>query len=409
MNKIRIINLYSNIIVLICSLIAISFFSCKQDISEVYEQYIVGDWYPVFELDMDGYYFMENGLCEYKAGYFDYILPDGPKIHSPNDNMPGEPICGDVLTNWYLDNVLHYYGNVSPYEIISDSLKLFDLSKKEWVQYKINFLSPDTLIIFKYDGEDIFPFEYKRKKYKIDSQSIFDRALFCYPKSCYSQEKFFSIDRSGHYITYGYENEGKYSLGEVQESEFKRFEMLFKKMDFEKTVKSVQGADFSDVNASLSSSVTFTKGYKMTTIKMPLRAMFCWDHKEFYWAYLAGLFFTENIRYSPYTKEKNEKYNHSIFRDFLSYKFIKNDSILNLSDTERFLLSILLIEGKESEDQFTAKYIFEGVKDNKQAKTDGRYYTFINKYGFKNTIDIGYNFIDDTGLSNSFKKIRKIN
>ena len=61
-------------------------YSCKQDVAPQNHELLLGEWCPIEDTtyteiglrdyNMTGYRFMEDGLCDYYPGYFEYADPD---------------------------------------------------------------------------------------------------------------------------------------------------------------------------------------------------------------------------------------------------------------------------------------------------------------------------------------------
>jgi len=154
--------------------------------------------------------------------------------------------------------------------------------------------------------------------------------------------------------------------------------------------------------------------------------------KEFYWAYLYGLFYFEQIRFEQLkftnflemvhlanlnnteaetflltiNRQVKNSNLHDIFPDYEDFSYFvitKNDAVIDLYNTEAFYLITLLRNASVTKTDFIPTYkLKESVDARNGIETDGRYFRFFVS-GEKITLDIGFNFIKENELDKSLR------
>jgi len=396
--------------------ILISLFSCQNDLTKQNQELIIGDWYPIEDINadltyfhMNGYCFGENGIVENKLGFIEYYCTEAYNFNYPFRDY------GLMYPSYYqLDNVMRFHGNFSTYSVNCDTLNIFDPSIKNWNSKIISFLDKDTMLLS--SNNDSIQEKFVRKTYELDDSRLFNQVIFYSFQvgDYFTRSKFFILDCSGTFIcSERYPNWNNIFSGKMKEGEFERLELLFKKADLTRVISKVDSSYNENINhkyyKSIMSSfpplryfyVTFVSNNKLFTIENPFEDI-SFEEKEFFWAYLTGLFFPEQLQFVTKTIHKQERI-FSEFNDFHELRFEKQDSLLDLYHTERFYLSILLENAELTNVEFEPLYILkEKMESKNKIETDGRYFNF-KKNGVNKTLDIGFNFIKENNFDKEFR------
>ena len=365
--------------------------SCRQDEPKQTQELILGEWKAAKEnnySNCQGYLFMEDGLCE-NLGFFDYFVSESYLLHAPYvycmDSRSPSYLSGETALN----NIRRYYGNRTYYKIEEDTLRIYDPAKNVWFDQHISFQSPDTMILsYTNECQDFTRIPFVRKTYQTDDKPLFDRLIFSTPDGIWN-EKLFSIERDGTFISYGYKGKKELFIGKMQEGEFERIENLFKKVDFNLLEGGLNGHSY------FAPQIVFVKDKEMTPVSSMLVPM---SNIEYYQAYLSALFSPYYIRLEPVEEDAIQQnffklYDLSIYYSVDGTYMLNNHSAFGIDVFEAFYLNILLSNAKESEVCFNPDYTF--TSRNQHIETDGRYYRLADKDGNEKILDIGFNFIDD--------------
>ena len=406
--------------------------SCQQDLTKKNQELIIGEWYPldyiIIEEDEDGmlisrhnlkpfnmtgYQFMEDGLCENKLGYYEYAKSDAFMFSYPDEGL--NSWLSAVSCPW-LDNIIYSYGHTTPYNVNDSILNIYNPSLKQYNTYKLEFNTRDTMILSHGLKEDV----YVRKKYEINDNLLFDKIIFFFPSSeFFDKPKIFSISKGGDFYMFDCKSRS-YSIMQtnVLDEDFDKIEILFRKAKFDAIKDSLEnlycldyfknrGEEIGHFPTLVPARLTFISKNKVFSIGDVFEEI-NYNYKEFYWAYLYGLFYYEQMRLKqPNEIIKSDDW-QSIFsktNDFSNFVITKKDSVINLYNTEAFHLVSLLRSAIKTDVDFTAEYkLKESFYSDNEIETDGRFFRY--RKGKKTIIfDIGFNFI----VENNFEKyLRKI-
>jgi hypothetical protein len=378
----------------------IIFCSCNRSQTNKNLNLIIGEWKAIDNYKpeiygyipyLNGYNFMEDGLCDNYPGFFSYFEPKGFLLHASEksciESRLPRYLFGGVTA---LNNVRRFHGNRSSYKIIGDTLKIYDPSKNVWFNQQIHFESPDTMVLSYVDEcQELIHIAFIRMKYDKNEEDklCFDQLIFNYP-DCAWQSKIFSIQQDGTLISYGYKREGEFFIGKVNNDELKNINQKFKRIDFQNIAP-----DYHFPWYYFHPKIIIIKGTEMKIIS----AMTVTEkNKEFYWAYISTLFSPDNIYIQPIDQDKYIKNNFlKIQSKMLSYcEFISEESVTCFQWIEVFYLKQLLMSAKETEQSFIPQYNVNLYYDQKiKIETDGRYYRITDSNGNVRTLDIGVDFI----------------
>ena len=370
--------------------------SCQQEQTMEYQKMILGEWRPVSVKNnmrinyIHGYNFMEDGLCDNNLGFFSYFHSKGELLHV------SEASCISSMRLRYpffrataLNNVLHSYGNRTYYNIVEDTLKIYDPSKNSWINQLIRFESPDIMILsFMNECEEVVDLSFARVSYESEDKPVIEQLLFYYPYGV-QPPRVFSIQRDGTFISYGYKGEGELFVGKMKDGEFERIESLFKRFDLNNI--ECGGGLFSWFDPQI--AVIYKNEMKIISAMTVAKS-----NKEFYWAYISTLFCPENIYIQPVDIEGYIKTDFlNIQSKMISYcHFISNNAKVSFGLIESFHFNQLLITAKETTQDFEPIYrlTLYSSKQQDQMDTDGQYYRFTDDDGKTITLDIGVNILD---------------
>lgn len=366
------------------SCIALFFCSCEKNNDSSFKKKIIGEWTFVkaeilhkketsneeistFSFNgkyKKGYIFYDNNVCEDKLGYFKKLK----------------------------NRLSVFLGTETSYQLIKDSLKIFDLSGNVWLGYKIFQLNSDTLTLLKKDSTLM---KFVKCKYILDSKENYDKIIVsssgCYGTCPISD---ISIDKQGLVLFNGWSSTtslGMYT-SEISPKEYLKLERNFKKAAIDELAANYV-ASWTDDEAI---TITFIKDNKIyKTISDYGRQ----SPTEFYWAYMPVRYVYQQLKLIPLLTNDN-------IPPFREVNFKIAQEICHLSESESFYLRNEISEGKEVQRKIEPKYVIEYMNDDdeiKLIKTDGRFYMFDKDYGNR-VLDIGYNFVERNGLGIRFIK-----
>ncbi|GHT34727.1 hypothetical protein FACS189434_11390 [Bacteroidia bacterium] len=391
-----------------CFIIFLFFFTaCNQSTDKNNEVQILGEWYPLDENNLEGYYFKKDNVCEIKLCFFDYIEPNNgwtiPKLFDFKDM--NQYVCGSVSANPIFDNINGYYGNSTSYSVEKDTLKIYALTTNSWTKQHIIFLSADTMILT--DNHTFTKKRYIRKEYTINKEPLWEQIIFHIPTTCFRRDKYMVIKRTGEVISYGSENlVNNFFLSSISQENYEQIETLYKKSDIKKNITTNNNYRIfhNELTQSFSKpTITFVAQNKMETINDPLNFFRQTKSKDFLWAYLFTL---SNIDGKQRKPEEIDVYETMLFPeiDFHLLRFETKDKVLDLFASERFYLWNLISSAKETNQPFCPNYTLkESAFSTKQIKTDGRFYQCTKK-GKETIVDIGFNFIEENDLIKYFRE-----
>ena len=373
--------------ILIIILLFIIVISCTQKSEKDYELLILGDWKyfreipkynpndslppppPPFRATLVGYQFKEDGIYEYKLGFFNTVF----------DKIKNKDKRG-------------YLGTTSKYKIANDSLSLYDESDKSWSSYKIKSLNKDTLVLVNKDN-DASKF-IKNNNEEVQSK-LFDKVIVS-SSGCYGfcPVSDIEIDNTGNVFYRGsyYSNEEGYFSAHTSKEEYQNIEKGFRKANWF-NLKNEYIAGHTDDETI---TVTFIKDNRIIkTIK---------DYgeeapTEFQWAYIPLRFLHDRVKL-------NKIQNKESIMDFDNIVFLEGKNIFYLAKSEGFYLKKLLLNSKQVSEKYKPKYKIEYWSNDKKttAVSDGRFYSFKLNDGKEVTLDLGFNFLKENIFLNEFRQ-----
>lgn len=385
-------------VLILLLIVAIVFFSCKKD-SQQNQEWIIGDWHPVYGLytpdNQQGFRFEDKSKCINKVGFYSYFYSNGIRLDHCGEAFIDSAYFCDFHMKYehpldydpYLFNVNRAYGNKTSYKIEKDTLQIFDLAKQDWQKYHLSFKGRDTLkLSYLHDGyKKEWVDWFIRKSYEeVDEIPLLEQIIFYVPSSCITGEKYLLIRRDGLFFSYGYFKSDEFFIGRMQPEEFRNIENRFKQANI---LEIIDQRSKRALLALFNSTVTFiTTNYQMYTIENPLEI----QPHEFQWAYLSGVFLPDFIQeIKPYLKEEYP----SLLTEVKDFSNLSIDAG-GLFFSERFYLGALLCTAEEVRNiEFENMYMIS-VNNNDFMQSDGRYFRYTNREGKKITLDIGFNFIE---------------
>ena len=361
---------------------------------------ILGEWYPLDIENLEGYHFMENNLCENKLGYYDrYSFPK-------NRDRLGQYVYPDGYIHFEERDIINYRGNTTFYEVDKDSLRIYDLANRKLVNWKIKFLSKNTMLLS--SNNDSIVNKFVRRNYQTDTIPLFDEIIF-YLKEFFSpalrvhfDDRFMSINKNGEIVIYSHYG---YNRFKINEKVFENIENRFKKADIKTIIANYKRQDKQDFDF-VASSITFVKGNKIVlSLENPIRTI---NTKEFLWAYLSALFCLSYNQLEIFKDHDLYPWNNpfpEIF--FVETAFYARNSICELYGSEHFYLRDLIRKAGLTNTTFIPKYILRNpsiYNATRKFETDGRFFRYKEKGGKRFTLDLGFNFIEENNLADKFRK-----
>lgn len=347
-------------------------FSCRHS---DYKQKILGDWKLVslsvkdsnhirviqdsniwhYEYKSGGYIFLEDNVCENKAGYINF------KSEKP------------------------YLGTKTRYQIDGDSVSIFNPADGSWSGFRISSINKDTMYIRKnrWPNDPYVPiFKYVKQYSKPKNNFEFDEVIISNDGG-WSPGHNILIRKNGDVIYHKYSSDSAaIYTSKISIKQFKEIENAFSKAN----VLNLKN-DYADNSSDTpNSSITFVKNGKIIkTIS---------DHDgsapfELIWAYKPLEYLYQDLKLDLI--ENNES--KPVFETF-------NFENANLSGgmemSENFYLFSLIWNAKQANQSFVKKFDIISPYAYRASKieTDGRFYKVFWKKGGSTTYDIGFNFID---------------
>lgn len=360
------------------------FVSCRQKPSNDYDKLIIGEWKyvrehskvqtgdfpqpPSWGLFTVGYNFLPDNICENKLGYFKRIEGNGRH-----------------------DRKTLFLGTTSKYKIDNDSLMIYNLIDSTWISQKIVSISADTMTLKKNDSTF---FKYAKANYHIDESEHYDKIIIS-ASGCYGTcpVNDILINKSGQVIYFGYKfnTVNGYFKSKISSKIFSKLENDFKKANIKKLQDNYSAVWTDDETIS----VTFIRDNKVVKSISDYGSQ---APTEFYWAYTSARYLYQKIPLDTF-------FNHLNYSPFKYTMLERDGKVCELSQSEGFYLWTLLLNSKETNKEFSAKYLIvnRGKEEDKEVKTDGQQFRFTDKNGLTKTYDLGFNFITTNGLEERFR------
>jgi hypothetical protein len=368
---------------LVLFMMIFSLIGCK-DKPKTPQELILGNWaihdtfpknshlYHLFE-DHRGFEFLPDSICDYKTGYRDENRSEAERKTNPEER------------------ILYFLGTKTKYAVSKDTLSILNLTEKKWDKFKIKKLNKDTLIISRENNWATF----LKKNYKTNAIPDFD-AVIVSSSPCYGSCPIndIMIDKNGNVTYHGVyyvPHKGNYT-SKISKAEFKQIALRFKQANY----INLDSHYSTIVTDSQTTSVLFIKDGKIIkSISDYARSA----PDEFLWAYCPLIFMGQQIPMKPIAIPSYLK------SELIWGSFSGKDSYVSLTESEMFYLLNILQKSKTVRTVFPEKYVLRYDNDLlKEITTDGRYYKFYFKDDSTKIIDIGYNFITENKLANSFEK-----
>jgi len=362
-------NLFCVIIVLLLT------FSCKRDddATDAQKKLLAGDWQRLEVQDK-----LENGEVNVMI----------PSLLTPGY---GFDVKGnfEYKTGFYKGEHFKYIGSFSHYKIEDDSLKLFYIGDNRYVNARISKLTKDTLVL-NYQKYNSY---YIKKKY--DTLNIPNFQQLIISGGMYgsgSSNVFIKEDGTVIYDKREWTdtilNQNRYKAT-ISKKELATIQTRFKKADWP-NLKKTYGYPADDV-----------ENYQVTIIK---------DNRILKSVYIAGVDQPAVLSwaYIPTSNIPNMIRGEIVPKSVIDIEnfVLKNSGhSLALTNSERYFLSYQLSNARVVTTSFLELYNLEN-NDTSVSKitSDGRYYKFYFKDKTTKTVDIGYNFLTESNLVNTFVK-----
>lgn len=360
----------------IFGLLLTTLIACRQNTSPNFDKLIIGEWtfveeppkvpqgelYPPPKLHTEamksGYAFFVDGSCEYKPGFFKRI---------------GNNQYGNLKT--------YFLGTTSTYKVEGDSLKIFNLTDSNWTSIKIFNIKSDTLTL-QY-GDNTF-MRYSRSTHYVQNNLLLDQIVVS-ASGCFGTcpVNNISISKTGQVVYYGdeYNTVNGFYTAMIDSTKFTEIVSRFNKARIE-LLDEHYVSDWTDDETV---SVTFVKDNRIVkTItdyggEAPI---------EFYWAYTPVRYLYQQIPLDTIRSIPIDYFFHNC-------TFTSKERIIDLSQSEGFLLWNLLINSPETHKEFSSKYTLTTFSRSKGKLivTDGRFYKFDFGGGKTKAYDLGFDFI----------------
>lgn len=371
-------------------LILIFLISCKE--RKNYDFLILGDWQYVeektsnyeeppspFPKRLPEISFQKNNIYINKDGFY--------KIDESERKQGFEEIKNTL-----------FLGTTSKFKIEKDSLYLYNLISKKYESLHIIKIDKTNLILKSKSGI-ISKFK-KQNTENLIINPIFDAIIVtdggCFG-TCPIRNTFITKEGSIFYFGESYNSKNGFYIGSFDKNRFEEFRKRLNLLRVETLENnySASATDLSTTNITIIKEGKFYKSirdYGETSPRELVRIM-----NE-----IGYLYQSAKIKYS-----KSNLIN-------ISGEFTNEKNIIQLSDSEKFYLQILLNQAKKSDQKFTP--IFYGTEYvdppknldysnseslERKIETDGRFFKLENTSQQKETFDLGYNFFV---LNNLVKK-----
>jgi len=207
-------------------LFAILLVSCQEEKPLTPQNMILGNWSAVDTTtsfyskisfgDSRGFEFFPDSIFEDKYGFFSDRFYYNDSVNDPYNRY------------------LRYFGTASKYALSKDSLRLFNPATQKWSLYKVEKLTPDTLIIIT-NVKDERGGTFIKRTYNTDTIPDFD-AIYFYSSPCFGSCPVVSllIKNNGDVLYNGgyfVKNKGLYK-SKISKEVFNRIQEKFKRADY---------------------------------------------------------------------------------------------------------------------------------------------------------------------------------
>jgi hypothetical protein len=352
--------------------VVVLMFSCKREDKVDSNSMIVGDWelttkdfepkdgtraYPL----ETGYGFYADGIFENKIGFY----------------------------NW--TNPLKYYGSFSKYKLENDSLKMYNLYLKKWSSIYILKLTTDSLVL---EGEYFNPV-YVKKHHDTIGIPQFQGLIISQSGGLISSQLnniFIQSDGSVVYDKFNHEKKGlrnKWYKAKISNKDFSKIQTRFKQANWPK-LKSLYGDviyDAGDTQISIINNGKIVKSVFIYPSELPATLT---------WAYMPALHIPDVLKSKKITAKNLINSDIAI---------IGSEKRLGLTSSESYFLAYSLGKAPSINKNFSELYKLD-FHDNILSKitTDGRYFKLCARNKDVKIVDLGYNFITESKLVNTFLK-----
>lgn len=359
---------------LLLLLFALTFYSCNP-LTQKNKKLILGEWtfvsYKPHKINtslsgdelilsynpqhlVNGFKFHQDGKCENKSGYFDY-----------------------------LKRIITYLGSTTNYKIKGEQLFITNLTNHKPDTLLIKKLTTDTLQL-DYKGNKL---NYCRTRYKDSKELLFDQITIA-STGCYGTcpINYASISRNGKFTYNGvhFSSADSCFTSIISKSKFDSIELAFKKSN-PLRLKSNYENDISDMNSIV---VTFIRDGKI------IKTITDYGHSspiEFQNAYTSLEFLYQQV------KPKNtisDKFLFTLYSTPIIYKGAKIQRCFS-SPSEWFYLITQLQNSPKTTMHFSLKpNKYTNNDDRGLPITDGRIFTFKAGNGNYVSYDLGYNYFE---------------
>jgi len=254
-------------------LLSVLLYSCQSP-AEHYPNWLAGEWKPLDNANFSGYVFAPDNRCEYRLGYFTF-----------SDTTVVTPVFyrdGRLESPW--ECISRYAGNLTNYRIKNDSLKIFDLSKKDWINFQIEFNTSDTLYLTDSFGEKQ-GFVRNNASEESGSEEPFDCLVFYFPRTAYALPRYVYIDKSGEIdFTYTLKWTSEYVRGELYPDKLESIKDRFRQINIDVLEEQYPEPSVHPANAPV---MIFVKDGKQRVLRDPVRRF---AGREFAWAFYSAAF-----------------------------------------------------------------------------------------------------------------------
>ncbi|QEM04547.1 hypothetical protein DIU31_013885 [Mucilaginibacter rubeus] len=355
--------------------------SCN-DTRQQNEKNILGNWVKVKNpttanknIVLEAPYFDKAGFSFYKNGTFENKTSYLRRTDSTTINL----------------------GGGSKYRINADSLYLLNPNSNKWEAHLLTKLTPDTLQFDLWDNKLATFKHYKPGSHK---NPTFEKIVLS-TSGCYGSCPIMSIilNDDGTILFKGLEYTGKKGMfeGKITKEKFQQLQANFSKADIA-SLKDRYNGSWSDDETISTTFIRKGRIYK-TIDDYGRSAPF-----EFTWAYIPVRYLYQQLTLTkmsilPFISPRFNKIRGSSFR--------KGKNIAELTESEAFLLSDYLRNGKVTDTTFSQRFnllIEYSDLPRDTITTDGRFFTFKIK-DKSQTIDIGFNFYDVNAQQWKWRKI----
>ncbi|MCB0515460.1 MAG: DUF6438 domain-containing protein [Chitinophagales bacterium] len=330
---------------------------------------------PIIGIVKKSYVFLENDSCINRIGYTKRL--DWIKHTYYNPLFPNK--TGII-----------YLGDKTIYQIVNDSLEIYNLSYNNWQKYKILLLTKDTLRL-SFNKEKATVIEtYARKTYSLDSSETYDEIIVsssgCYGECPISNTLFTS---NGNILYFGetYNYIDGFYTAKITPKTYQDIESRFKMANISALNKNYY-ADWTDDETV---SVSFVRDHCIVKTVSDYGRQ---APTEFIWAYTYARYFHQNLQLTPFVSQNP-------YLPKLIKTIRREDDYLRITDSELFFLQTEILGGKmianKSIENTYSLLITNDCSYKEMMFSDGRFFQ-ISDQNDTLTIDIGYNFFVENNI-----------